>query len=80
MAPKPAPNLASAFKGRWRIEVMDLWDRDVIDLIEPGFVTLNGEEGKCASSACAHNANGVDGPSASAFNSCAGVTGVGMQP
>ena len=40
MAPKKAPSLASAFKGRWRIEAMDLWDRDAIDLIEPGFVAV----------------------------------------
>lgn len=24
--------------GRWRIVEMDLWDRDAIDLIEPGFI------------------------------------------
>ncbi|WP_322769481.1 hypothetical protein [Frankia sp. Cr1] len=24
--------------GRWRIVEMDLWDRDAIDLVEPGFV------------------------------------------
>ena len=46
MAPKKAPSLASAFKGRWRIDAMDLWDRDAIDLIEPGFVAFNGEEGE----------------------------------
>src|SRR3954453_11736398 len=46
MAPKKDPSLASAFKGRWRIEAMDLWDRAAIDLIEPGFVSFNGEEGE----------------------------------
>lgn len=24
--------------GRWRIVEMDMWDRDAIDLIEPGFI------------------------------------------
>jgi hypothetical protein len=24
--------------GRWRIVEMDMWDRDAIDLLEPGFV------------------------------------------
>ena len=46
MARKRASNLAYAFKGRWRIEAMDLWDRDAIDLIEPGFVAFDGEEGE----------------------------------
>jgi hypothetical protein len=46
MAPKKTPNLASVFKGRWRIEAMDLWDGDAIDLIEPGFIAFNGEEGE----------------------------------
>jgi len=26
--------------GRWRIVEMDLWDRDAIDLVEPGFIEL----------------------------------------
>lgn len=25
---------------------MDLWDKDAIDLVEPGFITFNGEEGE----------------------------------
>lgn len=25
---------------------MDLWDRDAIDLVEPGFVAFNGEKGE----------------------------------
>lgn len=40
------PDLALAFQGRWRIAAMDLWDKDVIDLIEPGFIAFNGEEGE----------------------------------
>ena len=27
--------------GRWRIVEMDLWDRDAIDLVEPGFVEFD---------------------------------------
>ena len=46
MAPNIVPSLASAFEGRWRIETMDLWDRDAIDLVEPGFVAFNGEQGQ----------------------------------
>ena len=36
MARKRVPALALAFKGRWRIVAMDLWDKDAIDLVEPG--------------------------------------------
>ena len=43
MARKQVPALALAFKGRWRIVAMDLWDKDAIDLVEPGFITFNGE-------------------------------------
>ena len=25
---------------------MDLWDQDAIDLVEPGFIAFNGEEGE----------------------------------
>jgi hypothetical protein len=28
----------STFAGRWRIESMELWDADAIDLVEPGFI------------------------------------------
>jgi hypothetical protein len=28
----------SHLTGRWRIVEMDLWDRDAIDLVEPGFI------------------------------------------
>jgi hypothetical protein len=27
--------------GRWRIETMDLWDRDAIDLVQPGFIEFD---------------------------------------
>ena len=46
MARKQVPALALAFKGRWRIVAMDLWDKDAIDPVEPGFITFNGEEGE----------------------------------
>ena len=46
MARKQVPALALAFKGRWQIVAMDLWDKDAIDLVEPGFITFNGEEGE----------------------------------
>lgn len=29
--------------GRWRIETMDLWDRDAIDLVEPGFIEFDAD-------------------------------------
>ncbi len=27
--------------GRWRIVEMDMWDRDAIDLVEPGFIEFD---------------------------------------
>lgn len=33
--------------GRWRIVAMDLWDRDTIDLVGPGFIEFaEGETGQ----------------------------------
>jgi len=29
--------------GRWRIVQMDMWDRDAIDLVEPGFIEFAGD-------------------------------------
>lgn len=29
--------------GRWRIVEMSGWDRDVIDLVEPGFIEFDGD-------------------------------------
>ncbi|MGH3784345.1 MAG: hypothetical protein ACRDRO_27935 [Pseudonocardiaceae bacterium] len=29
--------------GRWRIVEMDMWDRDAIDLVEPGFIEFAGD-------------------------------------
>lgn len=30
--------------GRWRIVEMDMWDRDAIDLVEPGFIEFTDDE------------------------------------
>ena len=46
MTRKKTSALALAFKGRWRIAAMDMWDKDAIDLVEPGFIAFNGEEGE----------------------------------
>lgn len=32
--------MARQLIGRWRIEAMELWDRDAIDLVEPGFIDI----------------------------------------
>jgi hypothetical protein len=37
---KPARRLT----GRWRIVEMSVWDRDAIDLVEPGFIEFAGDE------------------------------------
>lgn len=29
--------------GRWRIEEMELWDRDAIDLVAPGFIDIGND-------------------------------------
>jgi hypothetical protein len=34
--------LAKAFKGRWRIVEMDVWDNDYLDLVEPAHITFEG--------------------------------------
>lgn len=46
MARKNISTLALMFKGRWPIAEMDLWDKDAIDLVVPGFIAFNGEEGE----------------------------------
>jgi hypothetical protein len=38
-----ASALAKAFKGRWRIAEMDVWDNDDLDLIEPAHITFEGQ-------------------------------------
>lgn len=35
---------AMSLVGRWRIEAMDLFDRDDIDLMEPGFIEFGPDE------------------------------------
>ena len=29
--------------GRWRITEMDMWDREAIDLVQPGFIEFTGD-------------------------------------
>jgi hypothetical protein len=29
--------------GRWRITEMDMWDREAIDLVPPGFIEFTGD-------------------------------------
>ena len=36
--------MASELVGRWRIEEMELWDREAIDLVEPGFIDIGRGE------------------------------------
>ena len=46
MARKRAGALAAPFQGRWRIAEMDFWDDDALDLVEPAFIRIDGEEGE----------------------------------
>ena len=46
MARKKLAALAAPFQGRWRIAEMDLWDNETIDLVEPAFLEIEGEEGE----------------------------------
>jgi hypothetical protein len=36
------PAVAKAFAGRWRIVEMDVWDNNVLDLVEPAHLTFEG--------------------------------------
>ena len=38
-----APAFAKAFAGRWRIVEMDVWNNDVLDLVEEAHRTADGE-------------------------------------
>jgi hypothetical protein len=38
-----ASALARAFKGRWRIAETDVWDNDSLDLVEPAYITFEGD-------------------------------------
>ena len=33
--------------GRWRITEMDVWDREAIDLVQPGFIEFTGDGFGC---------------------------------
>ncbi len=46
MAGKRPSALAAPFQGRWRIAEMDLWDNDALDLVEPAFLEIKGQEGQ----------------------------------
>ena len=46
MARKKLSALAAPFQGRWRIAEMDLWDNDALDLVEPAFLEIKGQEGE----------------------------------
>jgi hypothetical protein len=46
MPHKKSFSLAQAFKGRWRITGMDMWDKEAIDLVGPGFIEFGDEEGE----------------------------------
>lgn len=46
---KSAGKSASPLRGRWRIVEMDSWDREDVDLLEPGFIEfLRGRQGEFA--------------------------------
>ncbi len=38
-------NVAHEFEGCWRFESMELWDRDAIDTLGPGFISFTGTGG-----------------------------------
>jgi hypothetical protein len=40
---KGARRLVAPLIGRWRIVEMSGWDRDAIDLVEPGFIEFGGD-------------------------------------
>jgi hypothetical protein len=35
--------MAKAFKGRWRISEMDVWDNDYLDLVEPAHIVFESK-------------------------------------
>ena len=35
--------MAKAFKGRWRISEMEVWDNDYLDLVEPAHIVFDSE-------------------------------------
>ncbi len=50
MAGKKPSALAAPFQGLWRIAEIDLWDNDALDLVEPAFLEMKGQESRCSSS------------------------------
>jgi hypothetical protein len=46
MARKKLGALAAPFQGRWRIAEMDLWDNEALDLVEPAFLKIKGQQGE----------------------------------
>lgn len=47
MVRKSKANVLDApFQGRWRIAEMELWANDALDLVEPAFINIAGQEGE----------------------------------
>ena len=46
MTRKKLSVLAAPFQGRWRIAEMDLWGNEALDLVEPAFLEIMGQEGQ----------------------------------
>lgn len=46
MARRKQSALAAPFQGRWRIAETDLWDNEALDLVEPAFLEIKGQEGE----------------------------------
>jgi hypothetical protein len=41
---RPTNRKRVGLSGRWRIEEMDLWDRDALDLVEPAFLEIGNDD------------------------------------
>ena len=39
-------NIERQFSGRWRITHMNMWEQKFVDLVVPGFVHFDGDEGE----------------------------------
>ena len=44
MNPRRPSKGSKEFIGRWRIEEMDLWDRDALDLVAPAFIEFRSDD------------------------------------
>ena len=40
------PGMGAPFQGRWRIVSMELWAKEDIDLVEPGFIEFDAAKGE----------------------------------